>query len=841
MKKIKKKILIYLSALFLLTTFLTYMSSSFKMKINASDEFKVNTKTYNLDGFTETWGDSMVLTFDSTLLSENKSIKLWISDVFGTGGVIRWGDGDETNLQKNKTFYTHDYGVNANGEYIIEISNNFEHFGSIFPPNVNSANLNGLVAVHRFNDNIKSLRNGFIRAYNLVKVPEKLPANVTNLMGMFEEAWSFNQELKWDLENVTTTQNMFKNAKEFNQPLNLTNTSSVTSVISMFEGAEKFNQSLNFDTLNVTSMNLMFKNAKEFNQPLNFTSTSNVTYMSSMFEGTEKFNQLLNFDTSKVINMTSMFKNAKEFNSQLNFTSTSNVTSMASMFEGTEKFNQKLTFDILKVSSMQAMFKDAKEFNGELSFSNNESGNLKNTNSMFWNALEFNQPVNFNTSNVTNMSSMFQGTEKFNQPLDFDTSKVTTMAFMFKDTFSFNQDLQFDLSSVSSTAYMFENAKKFNGKINFTNSNKILWLTNMFKDAISFNQQISLDTTSAQIMTGMFENALSFNGTINFTNTANVVAMERMFYETNSFNQDLSNLNFGNVTHFKEMLYNSKISNQNYNKLIEKIANDKREKNVYQFPSVRYNNFSNRKRYVERIDDFTKLYEYGYDFDDAGIYKIKIKAIASYDKTGLVKNSDIIGLDTQEEKNELLNDIKYEIITEGSKKYLKIAEIENNKYKIEYENSLPLKEIIDLKNLELEAYEFVYNGDSFELKFKNLPEHVNAEFLTSKTESAVGQYTAKIKFSTDESLYHIINHEKSESISWKIIKTQETAPEDEPTPNNPSENDSTPKNPSENDNNKKEVKTNEIELQKLIIIIIEIVMIISLGALIFYLLKRRNQ
>nr|WP_307927555.1 BspA family leucine-rich repeat surface protein [Mycoplasmopsis bovis] len=49
---------------------------------------------------------------------------------------------------------------------------------------------------------------------------------------------------------------------------------------------------------------------------------------------------------------------------------------------------------------------------------------MQNMKAMFYDALEFDQELKFNTKNVTDMSLMFSGASKFNKPLNFDTKNV---------------------------------------------------------------------------------------------------------------------------------------------------------------------------------------------------------------------------------------------------------------------------------------------------------------------------------------------------------------------------------------------------------------------------------
>ena len=55
---------------------------------------------------------------------------------------------------------------------------------------------------------------------NLTKVPNFLPSNITNMVGMFLQASAFNQPLNnWNVSSVTTMVEMFSYASAFNQDL----------------------------------------------------------------------------------------------------------------------------------------------------------------------------------------------------------------------------------------------------------------------------------------------------------------------------------------------------------------------------------------------------------------------------------------------------------------------------------------------------------------------------------------------------------------------------------------------------------------------------------------------
>ena len=194
----------------------------------------------------------------------------------------------------------------------------------------------------------------------LTTVPDYLPHSITDMVQMFYDASSFNQDISgWDTSNVTNMTSMFWNASSFNQDIGNWNTSNVTNMTSMFSNASSFNQDIGgWNTTNVTSMASMFYGASSFNQPIGNWDTSNVTEMASMFSNASSFNQDIgNWDTSNVTNIAGMFNGASSFNRDIGKWNTSNVTSMFNMFWGATSFNQNLsTWKVPKIASKPTNF-----------------------------------------------------------------------------------------------------------------------------------------------------------------------------------------------------------------------------------------------------------------------------------------------------------------------------------------------------------------------------------------------------------------------------------------------------------------------------------------------------
>jgi surface protein len=96
---------------------------------------------------------------------------------------------------------------------------------------------------------------------------------------------AFNQDIgNWDVSSVTDMYGMFTNAFSFNQPIGNWDVSSVTDMNGVFSGASSFNQPIgNWDVSSVTDMQWMFHGASSFNQPIGNWDVSSVTDMYGMF------------------------------------------------------------------------------------------------------------------------------------------------------------------------------------------------------------------------------------------------------------------------------------------------------------------------------------------------------------------------------------------------------------------------------------------------------------------------------------------------------------------------------------------------------------------------------
>ena len=171
---------------------------------------------------------------------------------------------------------------------------------------------------------------------------------------------------------------------------------------------------------------------------------------------------LKDIDISLITDMSFVFSDSerKDF-SGIEDWDMSKVTNTNYMFYNAKNFNHPLNkWDMSNVSSMKGMFYEAQSFNQPLD--KWDTSNVTNMSKMFHKALSFNKPIeNWDVSNVRDMGGMFGETDVFNQPLNkWDTSNVTNMKFMFSYAKSFNQNLDtWDLSKVKNKEFIADRKK----------------------------------------------------------------------------------------------------------------------------------------------------------------------------------------------------------------------------------------------------------------------------------------------------------------------------------------------------------------------------------------------
>lgn len=347
--------------------------------------------------------DDMVL-WHNTSLSEGTTITLPLRG--NVDLTVDWGDGSDVEIVTTATDLSHTYATHDT--YMVTLSGNLQWFGRD-----HCTYAEKLIKVTSFgNLGLQNLSFAFSGARNLTEVPAVLPSTVTQLVYMFEDATSFNQDIGvWDVSGVTNMSCMFMGATSFNKNIGGWDVSNVTSMSDMFFKATSFNRPIGgWNVSNVTTMYRMFYQATSFNQPIGEWNVSSVTNMSSMFHGATSFNQDIGgWDVSGVRFISSMFSGAASFNQPIGEWDVSGVTSMYGMFEGATSFNQPIgNWDVSAVTSMRNMFYGASSFNRDIG--GWDVSSVTDMNSMFMGATSFNQDIgSWDVSNVVSMPNMFAG------------------------------------------------------------------------------------------------------------------------------------------------------------------------------------------------------------------------------------------------------------------------------------------------------------------------------------------------------------------------------------------------------------------------------------------------
>ena len=305
--------------------------------------------------------------------------------------------------------------------------------------------------------------------------------------------------------------------------LSMFDTSNVTTMGSMFYHCESLTSLdlRSFNTSKVTNMHGMFENCNSL-ESVNLSSfdTSNVIVMDRMFSLCTSLTNLniSNFNTSKVLNISYMFNNCDGLTSlDLSNFDTSNVLRMEHVFSGCDNLTDLniSSFNTSNVTTMEGMFYNCTNITS-LDLSNFDTSKVTNMHGMFRDCHKLTNLniSSFNTSNVKNMSAMFQQCEDL-PSLDlshFDTSKVTNMGEMFRDCY--------DLSNLDISSFNTENVTNMYGMFsgcsglttldlrNF-NTENVTNMKNMFSSCYNLKTiyVLSFDLTNVTESTNMFSSS----------------------------------------------------------------------------------------------------------------------------------------------------------------------------------------------------------------------------------------------------------------------------------------------------------------------------------------------
>lgn len=279
----------------------------------------------------------MALTVNAALNDpvSTASCKSFTLPVAGTiAATVDWGDGSAVQTLTSSTpLPTHVYATAAS--FDVKIAGTFTKYGA-FPNSDNTilgpyeASTGCITKVDKWTESTGTTFAAGAYAWfpgtSGVAAP---PSTVKNLVGVFYNAASFNQDISsWKTGNVVSMVSGFRDTNAFNQPLNSWNTSKLVNLDYAFYNAKAFNQPLNgWNTSNVTSLFATFWLARDFNQSVNSWDVSKVTVMFGTFGYTNNYNQPLNnWNTSHATDMGSLFYRATAFSQDVSGWNVSSVT-----------------------------------------------------------------------------------------------------------------------------------------------------------------------------------------------------------------------------------------------------------------------------------------------------------------------------------------------------------------------------------------------------------------------------------------------------------------------------------------------------------------------------------
>ena len=202
---------------------------------------------------------------------------------------------------------------------------------------------------------VNSFASTFAGCTTLTSVPNDIPATVTSLSNMFNDADAINDPnlSSWNTDFVTNMSGMFtqtNGVSSFNQNISSWNVRKVTTFANMFNNATNFNNGgvamtwgsgggIGNDPSVITiSMNQMFLSAGQFNSDITSWNTSKVTNMSGMFQNTPFTQDISVWNVTAVTGFGNMFNGNTIFTAPVKYWTVGSAT-YSDMFLGSTAFN----------------------------------------------------------------------------------------------------------------------------------------------------------------------------------------------------------------------------------------------------------------------------------------------------------------------------------------------------------------------------------------------------------------------------------------------------------------------------------------------------------------------
>ena len=515
--------------------------------------------------------------------------------------TIYWGDSTTSSVDSTDTVITHTY--DTPGEYTITIKGNG---GGVENFETQDTSIASVLSYGRTTGVFPGVSTrGSLVLSNSIPTSSAVLSRNLDLRGTFENGNILENTstwTNWDTRAVQNVSRCFANISSNSSTIVNTNWSlnSATTFVDMFSGAyqNSTQNQLNLPNLSITSNSVvsmcqgMNSNANITLDNLTFTETGNVN-ASFMFANSNlsisTANSLNTWNTANLTILDSAFQDANVsfITFDINNWNTSNITSAANAYYSYNRFGGDLsiTGDWSKLINARGMFAGTQGNVDSPSISDitwTTSNSLINTREMFYRNARCNANV---TGWVLGINSQSGGggvvagncdsmvaNSNFNHSTinTWDVSACSNLKGMFRDTGSFNQDLyNWNVSNVTNLAFTFANAYVFNANITPWNVSSVTTLANTFANASSFNQDISSwNVSGVTNLVSTFHGANSFAANVSGWDTSSVIDFSSAFENASAYNHNLGSWDISNAVNMRDMLDDSGLNIENYNKTL---------------------------------------------------------------------------------------------------------------------------------------------------------------------------------------------------------------------------------------------------------------------------------
>ena len=411
---------------------------------------------------------------------------------------------------------------------------------------------------------------------------------------MFAYASSFNQDLSWNTSNVTNMEGMFYNAYSFNGNITNWDLYNVENMNTMLFGAKEFDQDISGWVLNkIRNLKYTFCFTKCDNIPIDKWDLTNLESIDSIITGNNfSAQQYSNFliDLSKNPTLPNDLSLNVMGNIRIDDASTNAAYNYLTSINGKNMYivdggaySDASLNKLDNSGNSDVYFLDNYNNNSIITINNNnniyllDSGGIKNK---YENNLDLSYTLdlsNVTKVNITGYVSLdYSNGDKLKIYKNFiDPNNIiydTSDTFNNPDNETLNIESYEDKLIITFSSLELFNSFGFNlivkpSLLTDANIQQAVndWILDPVDTENTYGHISNWNTSQVTNMSNLFFNRTTFNDDISKWNTSNVTTMKLMFCETHNFNQDLSEWNVSNVTTMLQMFNNATSFNQNIN------------------------------------------------------------------------------------------------------------------------------------------------------------------------------------------------------------------------------------------------------------------------------------